>query len=240
MRPLQRIRYGGRGKRFSKGLYGDGTTKGIRDEYINDVVVCLKTIASNMSPETKPWPVMSWTEKEKAATDAEFTKMMQGQAAMDKRQLEGLETAPELLLEPNKNGDFFVAPDASWGDLWVKAFQRVGLTDQRGEPSLLLDHWYDCYFTYGLRKTHYFRIFDTISLVERNLVFELNGEVVRKAGELLSAYHHTYVLEKDMESPTQKCFPSGITDFLVDLAFGNGNAPPIAAPRAHSIPSSNP
>ena len=225
---------------FQKGLYGDSTTKDIREEYRNDVAVCLKTIATGTKAETKPWPVMSWTGKEKAASDAEFTKMIRGQATMDKRQLDGLETTPELFLEPTRNGDFCIAPDSSWRDLWAKAFQRVGLTDQRVESSLMLTHAYDCYFTYGLRQTHYFRVFDTISLVERNLVFELNGEVVRKPGELLSAYHHTYVPEKEMESPTEKYFPQGITDFLVDLAFGNGNAPPIAAAGAHTIPSSTP
>jgi hypothetical protein len=216
------------GTDFQKAVHGDTTLKEIREEFRNDVVVCLQGIASNMRPEAKPWSVMSWPEKDKASADAEFTKVMGGQAAMDKRQLDGLETAPELFLEPTRNGDFCTAPDPSWRDLWTKAFQRVGLTDTRGEPTLLLSHEYDCYFTYGFTAHHYFRVFDIISLVERNLVFELNGEVVRKAGELLSAHHHTYMLEKDMESPTQNYFPRGITDFLVDLAFGNGNAPPIA------------
>src|SRR5262249_43112628 len=85
---------------LQKAMYGDSTTKDIREEYTNDVVVCLKTIADGMKAETKPWPVMSWTDKEKAAADADFTKMMRGQAAMDKKQLDGLETAPELFLEP--------------------------------------------------------------------------------------------------------------------------------------------
>jgi hypothetical protein len=216
------------GTDFQKAVHGDSTLKEMREEFRNDVAVCLKGIATNMRPETKPWSVMSWTEKDKASVDAEFTKMMGGQAAIDKRQLDGLDTAPELFLEPTRNGDFCTAPDPSWRDLWTKAFQRVGLTDTRGEPTLLLSHEYDCYFTYGFTAHHYFRVFDIISLVERNLVFELDGEVVRKAGELLSANHHTYMLEKDMESPTQNYFPRGITDFLVDLAFGNGNAPPIA------------
>ena len=72
-------------------------------------------------------------------------------------------------------------------------------------------------------------MFDIISLAEQNLVFELNGEAVRKAGELLSSVHHTYMLEKDMEAPTENYFPRSITDFLVDLATGRGNIPPIAA-----------
>ena len=214
---------------FQKALYGDSTLKDIRDEYINDVVVCLKGIATSMYAETKPWPVMSWDPKDKAAADAEFTKILNGQATMDKRQLDGLETTPELLLEPVRNGDVCTAPDPSWRDLWIRAFRRVGLTETRGEPTLLLSHDYNCYFTYGLRQTHYFRVFDIISLVEQNLVFELNGEVVRKAGELLSSVHHTYMLEKDMESPTESYFPRSITDFLVDLATGRGNIPPIAA-----------
>jgi tRNA A-37 threonylcarbamoyl transferase component Bud32 len=65
--------------------------------------------------------------------------------------------------------------------------------------------------------------------VEHNLVFELNGQVVRKAGELLSSLHSAYMIEKDMESPTQNYFPRGINEFLVDLATGRGDIPPIAA-----------
>ena len=222
---------------FQKALYGDSTLKDIRDEYINDVVVCLKSIATNMNAETKPWSVMSWPDKDKASADAEFTKIMSGQAAMDKRQLDGLETVPELLLTPTRNGDFCIAPDPSWRDLWIRAFRRVGLTETRGEPTLLLSHDYNCYFRAGFTPLHFFRVFDIISLVERNLVFELNGKVVRKAGELLSSVHHTYMLEQDMassstetmESPTENYFPRSITDFLVDLATGRGNIPPIAA-----------
>jgi hypothetical protein len=37
------------------------------------------------------------------------------------------------------------------------------------------------------------------------------------------------MIEKDMESPTQNYFPRGINEFLVDLATGRGDIPPIAA-----------
>lgn len=148
---------------------------------------------------------------------------------MDKRQLDGIETTPELLLEPTRNGNFCTAPDPSWRDLWSKAFERVGLTETRGEPTLLLYHGYDCYFMYGFTPIHYFRVFDTISLVEHNLVFELNRQVVRKPAELLSSSHSAYMLEKDMESPTQNYFPRSMSDFLVDLGTGRGDVPPIAA-----------
>jgi hypothetical protein len=213
---------------FRKSIYGDDTVKELREEFRNDVAVPLKDIASNMKPETKPWSVMSWTEKDKASADAEFVKIMSGQAVMDKRQLDGLDTAPELVLDPTTNRDD-CAPDSTCGGLWKKAFQRVGLTEKRGEPTLLLWHWYDCYFTYGFTPIHYYRLIDTISLVEHNLVFELNGQVVRKAGELLSSLHSAYMIEKDMESPTQNYFPRGINEFLVDLATGRGDIPPIAA-----------
>jgi len=207
---------------FRKSIYGDDTLKEIREEFRNTVAVPLKGIASNMNPETKPWSVMSWTEKDKASVDAEFIKIMNGKAAMDKRQLDGLDTAPELYLDPTTARED-CAPDSSWGDLWKKAFQRVGLTEKRGEPTLLLWHWYDCTYTSGFTPIHFFRLVDTISLVEYNLVFELNGQIVRKAGELLSSLHSAYMLEKDIEPPTQNYFPRAITDFLVDLAVGRAN-----------------
>jgi hypothetical protein len=66
--------------------------------------------------------------------------------------------------------------------------------------------------------------------MEQNLVFELNGGVVRRAGELLSSVHHGYVLaERDMGTSSESFFSRVITDFLVDLLSGRGNIPPIAA-----------
>lgn len=47
------------GTDFQKAVHGDSTVKDIKEEFRNDVVVCLKSIASNMRPEAKPWPVMA-------------------------------------------------------------------------------------------------------------------------------------------------------------------------------------
>jgi hypothetical protein len=234
-----------------KSVYGDNTLKEIKDLFTEDVAGSLKRIASNSKAETKPWSVTSWTEKDKESADAEFTKTVSPQSAIDKRPLDGLDTVPELSLE-HITDSHDCDPDSSWGDLWKKAFQRLGLVEKRGEPTLLLHHVFKCHFDYGLTASrgrsplNYYWIFDTISLVEYNLVFDLNGTLVRRPGELLYSYHSARTLERDIRPPTQDYFPLSISDFLVDLTVSNGNTPPISAapsPRpavpSATTPSSN-
>jgi hypothetical protein len=231
-----------------KSMYGDNTLKEIKDSFTEDVAGSLKSIASNSKVEAKPWSVPSWSEKDKASANAEFTKIMSPQSAIDKRPLDGLDTVPELSLE-HKTDSHDCDPDSSWGDLWKKAFQRLGLVEKRGEPTLLLHHVYKCHYDYATKASrgrdplHYYWIFDTISLVEYNLVFELNGTLVRRPGELFHSYHSVRTMERDIEPPTQNYFPRSISDFLVDLAVSHENIPPISAapgPRQDASSSTNP
>ena len=91
-----------------------------------------------------------------------------------------------------------------------------------------------CHFNSGFTPVHYFWYYDTISLVEDNLVFELNGALVRRPGELLYSSHSADSIEAETKPPTQDFIPRSVNDFLIDLAFGNENAsagPMVAAGR---------
>jgi hypothetical protein len=65
-------------------------------------------------------------------------------------------------------------------------------------------------------------------LVENNLVFELNGALVRRPGELLYGSHSTDSVEDETKAPTQDFIPRSISDFLVDLGTGVGHIPALS------------
>jgi hypothetical protein len=213
---------------LQKVILGNEWLQELRDQFRDAVAAAMKTPTSSMNAEGKPWVVTSWTAAQKASADAEFIKIMSPQTPLDKRQLEGLDAEPKLDL--HQSSDIReCAPDSSWGDLWKRAFQRVGLIEKRGEPSLWLVHSYDCWVTPTISPVvHFYRVFDQILLGEFDLVFELNGSFVRAPGVLLSGGTTLYGVKSDAVSPTKGLFTSTITDFLVELALGNANAPPIA------------
>jgi hypothetical protein len=209
----------------AKSIYGDDTVKRLKEAFIVSVTDSLKSMASNTKAETAPWYVNSWTSKEKASADAEFTKIVRARSLVEKRPLNGITTAPGLDLESAEDHDFCTKPDSSWGGLWSKAFQRVGLAATAAQPAVRLRHFVFCHFNSGFTPVHYFWYYDTISLVEDNLVFELNGALVRRPGELLYSSHSADSIEAETKPSTQDFLPRSINDFVIDLAVGSGNAP---------------
>jgi len=164
------------------------------------------------------WYVNAWAAKDKASADAEFAKILHTPSAVEKRPLTGITAAPELDLTSAEDHDFCTKPDSSWRDLWTRAFQRVDLAPPTSPPTLRLHHFMNCHFNSGSTPVHYFWYYDRISLVEDNLVFEFNGGLVRRPGELLSGSHSTDSLEEDTKPPTEDFLPRSINDFAVDLS----------------------
>jgi hypothetical protein len=220
-----------------KFLLGDVTTQKIKHAFNDNLANSLKSIASDTKAETTSWIVNSWTAKDKEAADAEFARLMNAQSPIDKHQLDGIDSVPELILAPWNNHNLCKAPDSSaWRDAWNKAFQRVGWTSKPLQPTLLLKHDFRCFFNYGFFALHYFWYSDVIILVENNLVFELNGALVRRPGELLYESHSTDSVENETKAPTQDFIPRSISDFLVDLSTGIGNIPALSAAPAPRHP----
>ena len=177
-------------------------------------------------PVETPWVVSSWTEKAKAAVDADFVRIMSPTAPVDKTALEGLSGAPEIVLEPYFDHDDCKA-DPAWRNRWAAVFQRLHWTDPQQPPALSLKHSFSCVFAYGA-PPGYFALSDTIFLREQNLVFQLNGRVVRKSASLVTAHHEQFTLDDDLPNRLAEFLPRNIQDFLTDLVLGNSSeVPPI-------------
>jgi hypothetical protein len=200
-------------------VYGDDTLKSMRGAYYQIVLDAFKGIDSTTTGEKKPWFVNSWTASQKSAADAEFVKVMSPQSVVNKRLL-GLD-GMWLNFEPTTNNDpgrtDSCAPNsAAWRDLWKRSLQRVGLVE-KPDSNVELRHVYNCQYTYGLTQTHYFRLFDSISVIENSVVFDLNGNWVRRPGLLLFSYNTGRKIEFNFVPPMQDYLPQHITDFLLDL-----------------------
>jgi hypothetical protein len=196
-------------------------------------------------PVAAPWAVNSWTEKAKAAVDAEFVQIMSPGTPVDKTPLEGLSGAPEIVLDPHFDHDDCKA-DATWRSRWAGVFQRLHWTDPQQPPAISLKHYFNCGYAYGA-PPRYYVLSDSIFLSEANVVFQLNGKLVRKWVSLVTAHHEQFALEDDLASRLDDFVPRNIQDFLTDLVLGNSSdVPPVPsgsnppAARAPQAPRSAP
>jgi hypothetical protein len=238
-------------------LLGDSTLQDIQKMFVNVLGDCLKAFAPAAPPEptslqgiraaaarqqgpppvAAPWAVNSWTEKAKAAVDAEFVQIMSPGTPVDKTALEGLSGAPEIVLEPHFDHDDCKA-DTAWRNRWAAVFQRLHWTDPQQPPAISLNHFFSCVYAYGAAAPRYFALSDSISLREANVVFQLNGKVVRKSVSLVTAHHEQYALEDDIASRLDDFVPRNIQDFLTDLVLGNSSGvPPIPAGSSRPRPA---
>ena len=199
-----------------KFLLGDTTQQDNQKMFVSVLGDCLKVLAPAPPPEPTslqglraaaarqqgpppaeaPWVVSSWTAQAKAAVDAEFVRIMSPGTSVDKTPLEGLTGAPEIELVPNFDHDDCKA-DAAWRSRWAGVFQRLHWTDPKQPPTLSLKHAFSCVYAYGA-PPRYFALSDNIFLKEANLVFPLNGRLVRKWVSLVTAHHEQFALEDDL------------------------------------------
>lgn len=178
-------------------------------------------------PAAPPWAVTSWSDKAKAAVDAEFVRLMSPGTPVDKNPLEGITAAPEIVLEPHFEHDDCKA-DTAWRSRWAGVFQRLHWTGaQQPPPAVTLKHFFSCVYAYGA-PPYYFALSDNIYLKEANLVFPLNGRVVRKSASLITAHNEQYALENDFANRLNDFLPRNIQDFLTNLVLGNSaDDPPV-------------
>ena len=227
-------------------LFGDPTLQDNRKMFVSVLGDCLKALAPPVPPAptslqgiraaaarqqapppaATPWAVNSWTEKAKAAVDAEFVQIMSPGKPVDKTALEGLSGAPEIELDPHFEHDDCKA-DAQWRNRWAGVFQRLHWTDPQQPPTISLKHFFSCVYAYGA-PPRYFALSDAIFLREANVVFQLNGKLVRKWVSLVTAHHEQFALEDDIAGRLDEFVPRNIQDFLTDLVLGNSaDVPPI-------------
>jgi len=232
-------------------LLGDTTLQDNRKLFVGVLGDCLKTFAPPTPPEPTslrglraaaarqqaappvetPWVVNSWTEKARAAVDAEFARLMSPGTPVDKSSVEGVTVAPEIVLDPHFDHDDCKADDA-WRSRWSSVFQRLHWPDPQQPPTITLEHYFSCVYAYGAAAPHYFGLTDAIFLREENLVFPLNGRLVRKMASLVTAHHEQMALEDDLAARLGDFLPRNIQDFLADLVLGNSSdVPPV--PSGH-------
>ncbi|HEY7392714.1 MAG TPA: hypothetical protein VH640_29610 [Bryobacteraceae bacterium] len=229
-----------------KVLLGDTTQQDNQKMFVSVLGDCLKALAPAVPPEPTslqgiraaaarqqgpppveaPWAVNSWTEKAKAAVDAEFVRIMSPGTPVDKTPFEGISGTPEIVLDPHFDHDDCKA-DSAWRNRWAGVFQRLHWTDPQQPPTISLKHFFSCVYAYGA-PPRYFALSDNIYLREANLVFPLNGRLVRKWASLATAHHEQFALEDDVASRLGDFLPRNIQDFLTDLVLGNSSdVPPI-------------
>jgi hypothetical protein len=229
-----------------KFLLGDTTQQDNQKMFVGVLGDCLKALAPPVPPAPTslqgiraaaarqqapppveaPWVVNSWPEKAKSAVDAEFVRIMSPGTPVDKTSLEGLSGAPEIILDPHFDHDDCKA-DTAWNRRWAGVFQRVHWTDPQQPPAISLTHFFSCVYAYGA-PPRYFALSDVIFLRESNVVFQLNGKLVRKWVSLVTAHHEQFALEDDVASRLDDFIPRNIQDFLTDLVLGNSSdVPPI-------------
>ncbi|HET8668054.1 MAG TPA: hypothetical protein VFM10_08745, partial [Terriglobales bacterium] len=97
-----------------------------------------KDVATGKTMDQTPWPVMSMSEKDKAAANAAFVKAMSGAVSPDKRPTDGLDSTPKLELKPALDDECGKA-DPSWSDFWEAEFVRQGWT--KPEQGVTLYHY---------------------------------------------------------------------------------------------------
>lgn len=225
--------------------------KEFKENFANSLTECLKQIASDTKGETAPWPVASWSEKDKATADADFEKLMHSHPAIEKRQFEGLNVLPELKLsQAENNGEVCVwvmatlswhcgksktpprsepcVKDSLWRESWNRSFQRLGWVDTHGQAAVSLTHTFGCYRKHAM--LDYVWLWDFVSLNERNVVFELNGRLVRMDVTIFSTNRMAIALEAQIKSTLQDYLPRSILDSLTQIVLGNPQVPVIAVP----------
>lgn len=229
-----------------KALLGDTTREDNQKMFVSVLTDCLKALVPAPPPEPTslqglraaatrqlgppppevPWAVTSWTAQAKAAVDADFTRIMSPGTPIDKTPLEGITEAPELDLQPHFDHDDCKA-DPTWHSRWTTVFQRLHWTDPQQPPAISLKHVFDCTYAYGA-PPRYFTLSDTIFLKESNVVFPLNGRLVRKWVSLMTTHNEQYALENDFVNHLNDFLPRNIQDFLADLVLGNSaDVPPV-------------
>jgi hypothetical protein len=199
---------------------GDEMPRHIRKLITEMLTLSFKEIATNKTVDDTPWPVSGWSDKEKTTVNAAFAKVM-ASSVFEKRPTEGLDSMPELELEPEIRDD--CKRDPSWQDFWNAEFHRMGWRKPR--QGLTLYHFYVCEWAPVMGFGNLYHLLDTIRLYESNVVFELNGKFFRKKVILFSTRRMMTTMADQLDGVQQGFIPRSIMQFSTDLALGKRTVP---------------
>lgn len=218
-------------RQLRKQLMGDETRGDMQTAITDSLTTMFKDIATGKTVDETPWPVKSWSDKEKASANAAFAKAM-SVSTPEKRLTEGLNSTPKLELNPELDEECGKA-DPSWSDFWNAEFVRQGWA--KPGQGVTLSHFVNCRWIQYLGMDGYFHLIDTITLYEPNVVFELNGKFFRKRSELFSTHRMMTTMGDRLAEAQQGFIPRSIMQFSTDLTLGKRNTPPLSATSATPV-----
>ncbi|HKN88053.1 MAG TPA: hypothetical protein VJV04_14420 [Nitrospiraceae bacterium] len=112
-------------RELRKQLIGDETREIMQKAITGLLTDSFKDVATGKTMDQTPWPVTSLSDKDKAAANAAFAKVMSASSSPDKGPTDGLDSMPKLELKPALDDECGKA-DPSWSDFWTAEFVRQG------------------------------------------------------------------------------------------------------------------
>lgn len=212
-------------RELRKQLIGDETREIMQTAITGLLTSSFKDVATGKTMDQTPWPVMSMSEKDKAAANAAFVKAMSGAVSPDKRPTDGLDSTPKLELKPALDDECGKA-DPSWSDFWEAEFVRQGWT--KPEQGVTLYHYMNCQWVQYLGIGGYYHLVNIIGLYEPNVVFQLNGKFFRKQSELFATHHMAATIGDRLPELQQSFIPRSIMQFFADLTLGKRTVPVVS------------
>ena len=220
-------------------IFGDQSKENLTFRLDNLIPQALDEIAARSSEDKSPWAATAWTERQKSAGNEAYLQYTNSQPDVERNPILGLDAIPDLQLSSEiKAGD--CKEDPSWKKLWQAEFPQFGWTRSQDPPPITLFHGFACLPAQPNQFAFpsYYRLSDEITLVEPNLVFELNGRLVRKPCVIAQADRIKIATKADLEPLFQSYIPRSILEFSTNLKLLNQAAPsakPVASAPAKEI-----
>jgi hypothetical protein len=210
-------------RELRKQIVGDDTPGDMRTAITEMLTSAFKDIATGKTIDETPWLVSAWSDKEKGAANAAFTKALSA-SSVEKRPTEGLDSLPKLELNPQLQDA--CKGDPSWADFWNAEFQRQGWV--KPQEGVTLYHFVLCGWNQLLGFPGYYSLQDTVRLYESNIVFDLHGKFFRKRAELFGTHRMMTTMGDQLAAAQQGFLPRSIMEFSTKLTLGKRTVPVVS------------
>ena len=203
-------------------FFGDENKKQLK-EWIDRVIPrALGDIAARTTEDQTPWAASGWSEQQKEAGNKAYALFMDSKPKVEKNPIEGLDVVPDLQLSSDINAEG-CREDPMWKKFWQGEFQQFGWVRAEGHPSVTLFHGFACRLAAKNQFAFpdYYRLSDEASLVEANVVFELNGRLVRKPAVIFQTHRTKVAVEADLSAVFQGYTPRSIQEFVANLKLSD-------------------
>jgi formylglycine-generating enzyme required for sulfatase activity len=215
---------------IGKLLFGDDISEELKRKLQLNLADRMKFFATpGPADNPEPWIVDNWSDQQKSTMNDAYTAFIKSDPKIEKRPIDGLDTAPELKLTSDIQVEG-LAEDPSWKKLWQSECENLGLVKPADPPALVIRHYFGCEVNHHPAFQAFDDMFDEIVLRESNLVFNFNGRLVRKQASIFS-YHRSMVAGKDdLNSVTDNYLLRSLKEFEANLRAGDQPLPAMEAP----------